>query len=105
MQRSVKALENKRDDESRYVWKVRLVRNLFERGLSADEIRKLFRLIDWVLTLPPALETQFRNDLTNIQAEKHMPYVTSVERLAKEEGRDEGREEGRESGLKRGIRV
>jgi hypothetical protein len=32
-----------------------------------------------------------------------MPYVTSIERLAKEEGREEGREEGKREGLLAGI--
>jgi predicted transposase YdaD len=31
-----------------------------------------------------------------------MPYVTSVERLAKEEGREEGRQEGRQEGRRQG---
>lgn len=97
----LKALETRRDDESRYDWKIRLIRNLFERGLSADEIRRLFRLIDWVITLPESLVQQFRIDVTSIQEEKHMPYVTSIEQLAKEEGR----QEGREAALKRGIRA
>ena len=29
-----------------------------------------------------------------------MPYVTSIERLAKEDGLEEGRQEGREAGMK-----
>jgi hypothetical protein len=32
--------------------------------------------------------------LESIEKEKQMPYVTSVERIAKAEGREEGREEG-----------
>jgi len=38
-----------------------------------------------------------------------MPFITSFERLAKEEGREEGRDqgeqEGRQAGLKRGIQT
>ena len=101
----LKTLETKRDDKTRYNWKVRLVRGMFERGLAADEVRKLFRIIDWVMELPPSLAVQFRNELFRIQEEKHMPYVTSIERLAKEEGREEGLEEGREDGLKQGIQA
>jgi hypothetical protein len=105
----LKTLETRRDDDTRFAWKLRLVRGLFERGLAADEIRKLFRLIDWLMALPSALEEQFRDELTRIQEEKHMPYVTSIERLAKEEGWKQGQEEGwkkgREEGLKRGIRA
>ena len=33
-----------------------------------------------------------------------MPYVTSVERLAKEQGRQEGRQEGRQQGRQEGRR-
>ncbi len=97
----LKALETRRDDVSRYAWKLQLVRGLFERGLIADEVRKLFRLIDWLMTLPPPLAAQFHDELTRIQEEKHMPYVTSIERLAKEKGH----EEGWKKGLKRGIRA
>ena len=32
-----------------------------------------------------------------------MPYITSVERLAKEEGLEEGLEKGREQGLEEGL--
>ena len=32
-----------------------------------------------------------------------MPYVSSVERLAREEGREEGRQEGREEGREEGL--
>lgn len=64
------------------------MRNLFERGLSANEIRRLFRLIDWVLLLPVALVQQFRDDLSAIEEEDKMPYVTSIERLGIEKGRD-----------------
>lgn len=105
----IKAVETKKDDRSRYSWKLRLVRNLFERGLSAPAIRSLFRLIDWVMTLPPELIRTFQQDLAEIEEREHMPYVTSIERLAKEDGLEEGlqrgREQGIEQGLKQGIRA
>ena len=50
------------------------------------------------MDLPPTMQSGFRDDLDKIEKEKHMPYVTSIERLAKEEGREEGRDEGREEG-------
>jgi hypothetical protein len=105
----LKALETRSDDASRYAWKLRLVRGLFERGLAAEEIRKLFRLIDWLMALPIPLAEQFHDELTRIEEEKQMPYVTSTERIAEEralkKGLEEGREKGREEGLKLGIRA
>ena len=47
------------------------------------------------MELPPALAGVFRQDLDRIQEERRMPYVTSIERLAYEQGRREREEEGR----------
>jgi len=66
------------------------VRNLYERGFSAKDVRELFRVIDWLMVLPTPLEIMFRSDVDKIQEERHMPYVTSIERLARREGMREG---------------
>jgi hypothetical protein len=86
----LKARKTHDDPANRHAWKVRLVRNLYERGFSARDVRELFRVIDWLMELPPALETVFRGELDRIQEEKRMPYVTSIERLARREGMREG---------------
>jgi hypothetical protein len=77
------------DSGSRLRSKVRLVRALYERGWSRSDVLELFRLIDWMLRLPAELETGFRGWVAEFEAEKKMPYVTSVERLSREEGRVE----------------
>jgi len=82
----LKARETHGDPASRYDWKVRLVRNLYERGFGPKDVRELFRVIDWMMELPPALAHVFRQDLDKIQEERSMPYVTSIERLARGEG-------------------
>lgn len=66
-------------------WKWQLVRRLFEQGYSRDDVVELFRLVDWMMTLPRDLEQEFRTELRQYQEERQMPYITSVERLAKEE--------------------
>ena len=45
----LKALETKRQPEVRQASKIRLIKGLYQRGLDADDIRQLFRLIDWML--------------------------------------------------------
>lgn len=82
----LKARETHGDQAGRLAWKLRLVRNLYERGFSPRDVRELFRLIDWLMELPPALASVFRQDLDKIQEERHMPYVTSIERLAMRKG-------------------
>ncbi len=76
------------DPANREKWKLRLMRSLYERRKSSDDIRQMFRVIDWMMGLPPALAIQFRAALEQIEEEKKLPYVTSIERLAKEEGQE-----------------
>ena len=87
------------DPQSRYRWKMQLVRRLYERCYQRKDILELFRFIDWVLGLPPGLEKQFWDELEQYEEETKMPYVTSVERIGLEKGREQGREQGLEQGL------
>lgn len=82
----LKARQTQGDPANRSVWKLRLVRGLYEQGFGAKDVRELFRVIDWLLALPRALEIRFRDDLELIQQEKKMPYVTSIERIGRREG-------------------
>src|SRR5438093_13702045 len=50
------------------------------------------------LALPPELNESFREEIQRFEEDRKMPYVTSIERLAREEGRQEGIE-----GLRKGI--
>ena len=63
-------------------------------GYSSDTIREIFRLIDWMMRLRPDLDRRFKSELVTFEEEIRMPYVTSIERLAKEEGFERGREQG-----------
>jgi hypothetical protein len=77
----LKARETAADPAGRQAWKVRLVRGLYERGFSAQDVRELFRLIDWLMELPPALNRVFRQEVDRIEEERRMPFVTSIERI------------------------
>jgi hypothetical protein len=79
----LKARETHEDPDSRCDWKIRLVRNLYERGFRPREVRELFRLMDWLMVLPPPLVSVFWQELEKIQVEKRMPYITSIERLGR----------------------
>ncbi|WP_017655250.1 hypothetical protein [Fortiea contorta] len=84
--------------ESRLDWKLRLVRMLFKKGYNREQIIGLFRFIDWIMFLPKELADNFKTELRNDEEAGRMRYVTSIERLAKEEGREEGKvETARES--------
>ena len=78
-------------ERSRVKWN--LTRRLYEADLGKKDVLELYRLIDWLLRLPPELEQDFKRQVRDYEESKTMPYVTSIERLAKEEGREEGRAE------------
>ncbi|HTU23186.1 MAG TPA: hypothetical protein VMG10_34440 [Gemmataceae bacterium] len=80
-------LQTRQDAGSRHAWKVQLVRELYERGMSRDDVLQLFRIIDWMMDLPAVLEQLFKQEAEQIEQERTMPYVTSVERLAIREER------------------
>ena len=55
------------------------------------------------MTLPPELEHRFREELELFEEEQKMPYITSIERLGREEGLQEGIQIRLDQGLRRGL--
>ena len=62
-------LQTREDQQERKDRKFRLVRSLYERGWDAEQIREMFRLIDWMVDLPEPLDTQFREEITQYEKE------------------------------------
>ena len=87
------ALATRRDPAARRDAKWRLYRGLLEHGLSRRDILELFRVLDWLLALPPPLERAFTDQITQHEQEGRVPYITSVERIGLERGLAQGREE------------
>jgi hypothetical protein len=87
----LKAIETRKNHSLRKQWKVELTKLLYEKGYSKEQVLDLYSFIDWVLTLPAALEKIFLEDLRSYEKEKDMPYVTSAERIGRKEGRKEGK--------------
>jgi hypothetical protein len=92
-----------RNPSNRLQWKLRLVRGLYERGLTREEILELFRFINWIMVLPDELSREFREELRSYEEAMRMRYVTTIERMAFEEGRQEGVEKGIEQGVEQGT--
>jgi hypothetical protein len=82
----IAALRTAGDPEGRYRAKWQLVRSLYEIGYNAEQVRELFGLIDWMMHLRVDLEKRFKQELDEFEESLQMPYVTSVERIARTEG-------------------
>jgi hypothetical protein len=93
------AQSKSRDPVLRKAMKWEITRRLYERGYSKEDVLELFRLIDWLLHLPEEQRIEFRREVIEYEASKHMPYITSIEEM----GRQEGRLEGRREGLREGV--
>lgn len=78
------------DAETRKAWKFPLIRLMYDRGDERKIILELFRVIDWMIRLPEALEASFRQEIFAYEETKQMPYVTTVERAGIEKGFRQG---------------
>ena len=82
--------QTNQDPDRRYQGKLRIAKSLYQRGYSRQDILELFRLIDWMMSLPESIESEFKQEIRNFEEDLQMPYVTSFERLARQEGISEG---------------
>lgn len=92
----LKSYEAKRsDDKKKFNIKRDLIRQCLERGYARKQIESLIKFIDWIITLSDELENRLSEEISKIEEEHNMTYVTSWERIAKREGKIEGKREGK----------
>jgi hypothetical protein len=82
----LKARETNENPVDRQSWKSRLVRGLYERGFGEKDVVALFRLIDWMMDLPPVLERLFWEEVGKTQEERKMPFITTPQRIGLRDG-------------------
>ena len=54
----------------------------------------MYRLIDWMMVLPPELEEQLQEAVAEHEEKHKMPFITNIERRGIEKGKTEGLREG-----------
>ena len=90
----IAALQTAGNPDGRYQAKWKLVKELYETGYTAETLRKVLRLIDWMVRLRRDFDVRFELELTEYEKERKMPYVTSWERIAEERGEARGEARG-----------
>jgi hypothetical protein len=101
----LKSLETRRDYQSRFTWKLSLVKMLYKKGYSREDILNLYRFIDWLMVLPEELARKFQDEVRAFEEGMNMAYITTAERIGIEKGRQEGLQEGLQKGLQEGMRL
>lgn len=99
----LKSIETHGDPDARGEWKFRLVKGLYDRGWTKVQIVQLFRIIDWVLTLPPVQARVFARNLDAYSKEKQVELLSPTYRFIRNEALNEGRAEGLAEGLAKGL--
>jgi len=90
----LKAQETRLDPDRRLDWKIWLTRRLYRLGYDRQRVLRLFGFIDWVLQLPEPQALDYWRQVQEIEEEKHMEYITSVERIGIEKGMQQGMQRG-----------
>jgi Domain of unknown function (DUF4351) len=85
----LKTQQTTKKAEERKAWKFSLIRRLYELGLAEQDIRNLYRFIDWVMILPEPLEAEFWQDFQEFEQERTMSYMTTGERIGYKRGQQE----------------
>ena len=92
-------------DADRLRAKLGLIRRLYGRGHGREDIIQIFRFIDWLLVLPEEMEAETQRQIAELEGRTPMPYVTSIERLARKEGKVEGLREGLLEAINLGLEL
>jgi len=92
-----------RDKRARLGPKFELVRSLRRYGYTPETASRIYRLIEWMITLPKDLELEYLRAVSALSEEHKMTYVTLIEREGIKRGRVEGRTEGQADLLLRMI--
>jgi len=86
----LKTQATRRDPDSRFQWKARILRYLYQEGRSKEEFADLFRFIDIMMRLPPNLEEACHEEIQRYEEERKMPLVSPFEKRAMAKGRQQG---------------
>lgn len=101
----LKTQETKRSPKQRKEWKFGLMRRLYERGWSRQDIFYLYEFLDWVMILPEGLETEFWQELKQFEEARKMKYVTNAERIGMQKGQEMAKLEIAQELLRKGMAI
>lgn len=99
----LKTLETRGRPDARFEWKRAVVRGLYDRGFDPARIKRLFRVINWVMALSPPRQAEFWTGHKQFEEERQMPVITPTEQLWLDQGAERGRVQGKLEGKLEGI--
>ena len=74
--------------------KLQWIRQLIHQGFGRQDLLRLFVMLERMTPLIGELDVEFRHQLKHADTIKNMPFVTTLERVAMEEGLSKGLSQG-----------
>jgi hypothetical protein len=96
-------IKTSKDKKQRVNEKLTLIKHLYKKGFSKQDIINLLRFIDWVMVIPKEVEPLFDQKLEKYEKEKQMYYITQLQRPSYEAGIKEGEKKAHSKLLSRQI--
>ena len=81
----LKTQQTRQNAQSRYREKLRIAKSLYQQGYRRQDILELFWLIDWMMTLPDELESDFRQVIKRYEEENQVPQIFTIDSMARME--------------------
>lgn len=101
----LKAMATQCQPEDRFKAKFGLIKVLYKRGYSRQQILELLRFIDWIMKLPDELEGKLIEAIDNFEEERKMRYKSYIERKAEKKGLQQGWQKGLLEGIAVGLKL
>ncbi len=95
-------IKSENDPDKRYSFRLDLTKELYSREYSKEQIIRLYRFIDYVLKLPEPEALQFNKEMKLFEEAQTMPYMSTIERMAREKGLLQGIQQGMSEGVEQG---
>jgi predicted transposase YdaD len=99
----LKEMETKGRVDERLFWKITLVKRLYEKGYSKEDVLLLYKFIDWLVSLPEELAERFHEEIKKYEEVRKVAYITTAEKIGMKKGFEQGLQEGMQQGIQQGL--
>ncbi len=80
------AVSQKKNNKNKLVDKINIIKRLYEKNFSKDDIIKIFYFLERTMVLPHEFELHYTKEVNRIEKERKMRYISSVERKGYQQG-------------------
>lgn len=99
------ALEASSRERTRLISKTQLTAHLITQGWKKEDILRLYKFLDWILSLKKEYAVAYHREVKRIEEEKQVSFITTAEYLGIKKGEKRGIIKGEKIGLEKGEKI